>query len=74
MKFTPPAFSDDKQSVSFLLLQPETYILYRVQATRTAGGPIQVVTTTLLLNATAAKPTSQLSPSDAMNSIREMLR
>ena len=74
MKFTPPAFSDDKQSVSFLLLQPETYILYRVQATRSAGGPIQVVTTKLLLNATTAKPTSQLSPGDAMNSIREMLR
>ena len=74
MKFTAPAFSDDKQSVSFLLLQPETYILYRVQATRSAGAPIQVVTTKLLLNATPAKPTSQLSPSDAMNSIREMLR
>lgn len=74
MKFTPPAFGDDKQSVSFLLLEPETYILYRVQATRSAGGPIQVVRTKLLLNATATKPKSQLSSPDAIKSITEMLR
>ena len=46
--FTPPAFGDGKQSVSFLLLNPEAYILYSVKATRAPGGPIEVVMTKLL--------------------------
>jgi len=47
-KFTPPAFGPGKKSVSFLLLNPETYVLYRVQATRTAAGAVEVVKTKLL--------------------------
>jgi len=46
--FTPPAFGADKKSVSFLLLNPETYVLYRVEAKRTAAGAVEVVTTKLL--------------------------
>jgi len=46
--FTPPAMDKAKQSLTFLLLNPETYVLYRVQARRTAGGPVEIVKTKML--------------------------
>ncbi len=63
--FAPPAFGQDKQSVSFLLLNPETYVLYRVQATRTAGGSVEVVKTKLLGKASGTKSNSQALQTDA---------
>jgi hypothetical protein len=46
--FTTPALDKGKQSLTFLLLNPETYALYRIQATRSAGGTIEVVKTKVL--------------------------
>ena len=63
--FAPPAFGSDKKSVSFLLLNPETYTLYRVQATRTAGGSVEVVKTKLLGKAPATQSNSQVLQPDA---------
>lgn len=47
-KFTRPAMDKAKHSLTFLLLNPETYILYRVQATRNPGGPVEVVKSKIL--------------------------
>lgn len=41
--FTPPAFDNGKQSLTYLLLDPELYVLYHIQATRAADGTVQVV-------------------------------
>ena len=64
--FAPPAFGQGKQSVSFLLLNPETYVLYRVQATRTAGGSVEVVKTKLLEKAPGTQSNSQVLQTDAI--------
>lgn len=45
--FTPPAFVNGRQTVTYLLLDPEAYIVYSVRATRTTAGPVEVVKTTL---------------------------
>ena len=58
--FTPPAFGADRKSVSFLLLNPETYVLYRVEANRTSGGTIQVVKTKLLGKSSGSQTNSQV--------------
>jgi hypothetical protein len=47
-KFTRPAMDKGKHSLTFLLLNPETYIVYRVQATRSPGGPVEVVKSKIL--------------------------
>lgn len=64
MKFTPPAFEKDKRGVSYLLLDPETYILYRVQATRKADGSVEVTKTKLLGGTTG---TQAANPMDAVS-------
>ena len=46
--FTAPTFDDSKSSVSFLLLDPEAYIVYSVKATRIPSGKVEVVKTRLL--------------------------
>lgn len=46
--FAPPALDKGKQSLTFLLLNPETYVLYRIQAMRSAGGAVEVVKTKML--------------------------
>jgi hypothetical protein len=46
--FEPPVLDKDKRSLSYLFLNPETYILYRIQATRAADGAVEVVKTKLL--------------------------
>lgn len=69
--FSPPAFG--KQSVSFLLLNPETYVLYRVQATRTAGGPVEVVKTKLLGKAPGTQSNSQVLQTDAIGTQPSMV-
>ena len=60
--FTPPTFSDDKTSVSFLLLNPETYVVYNVKATRTTSGEIEVVETQLLGNPSKREPAGLKAP------------
>jgi len=67
MKFMPPSFSHDKQSVSFLLLDPESYILYRIEAKRTAGGDVEVTKTKLLGGM------SDAAPSDPVEKVSQML-
>jgi hypothetical protein len=73
MTFAPPAFGHDKQSVTFLLLDPERYILYRVEAKRSAGGPIEVTKTKLLGGTAGAQSGSQPSSADPVDSITQML-
>jgi len=68
--FAPPAFGPDKKSVSFLLLNPETYVLYRVQATRTAGGSVEVVKTKLLGKVPATQSNSQVLQPDGSGTRR----
>jgi hypothetical protein len=46
--FLPPALDGNRQSLRFLLLNPETYVLYHIEATRTANGPVTVVKTKVL--------------------------
>jgi len=67
--FTPPAFHHNKQGVSFLLLNPEMYVLYRVEAKRTPAGSIEVVKTKLFGGTTSTK-----SNSDPSDKIAEALR
>lgn len=43
--FEPPVLDKDKRSLTYLMLNPETNVLYRIQATRSAGGPVEVVKT-----------------------------
>jgi hypothetical protein len=69
MKFTPPQFDHDKQGVNFLLLDPETYRLYRVHATRDSSGGIEVKKTKLL----GSTPNAQ-TKSDPMDAIAETLQ
>jgi len=66
--FTPPQFEHGKQGVNFLLLEPEHYWLYRVQATRTPSGAIEVNKTKLL----GGTPTTK-SKSDPVDAIAESL-
>ncbi len=40
--FEPPSLDTGKMPLSYLLLNPETYTLYRIQATRGAGGAVEV--------------------------------
>lgn len=54
-KFEPPVIDEAKQSLSFLLLNPETYVLYRVQAKRGAGGAVEVVKNRVALAAANAR-------------------
>lgn len=46
--FEPPTLDKEKRSLTYLFLNPETYTLYRIQATRRPGGPVEVVKTKLL--------------------------
>jgi len=68
LKFAVPKFGDNKRSVSFLLLDAEHYILYRVEAKRAADGKVEVAKTRVLGGA------SQTSQADSVDSISEMLR
>ena len=68
LKFTAPTFGENKSSVSFLLLDAEHYILYRVEAKRAADGKVEVAKTRVL-----GGP-AQNSPADSVDSISEMLR
>ena len=64
LKFTVPTFGDNKRSVSFLLLDAEHYILYRVEAKRAADGKVEVAKTRLLegrSGAAAADPVDSIS-------------
>lgn len=67
--FSAPAFKHDNQGVSFLLLNPETYVLYRVEATRTSSGAIDVVKTKVFGGTSSTK-----SNSDPMDKIAQALR
>ena len=64
MRFTLPVFEKDKKGVSYLLLDPETYILYRVQATRKADGSVEVMKTKLFGGTT---DTQGANPVDAVS-------
>lgn len=46
--FAPPTLDKGKESLSYLLLNPETYVLYRIQATRSAGRAVEVAKTKVL--------------------------
>jgi hypothetical protein len=72
--FTPPTFGDGKKSVSFLLLDPEAYIVYSVQATRTPSGPIEVVRTQLLGKTSGGTAKAQTTTADARAKIEQALR
>jgi hypothetical protein len=67
--FTPPQFEHGKQGVSFLLLDPESYRLYRVHATRGASGGMDVKKTKLLGGASSTQ-----SKSDPLDAIAESLQ
>jgi hypothetical protein len=41
--FAPPVLDPQRRSLRYLLLDPEAYVLYQVQATRSDSGPIEVV-------------------------------
>jgi hypothetical protein len=71
--FTPPTFGDDKKSVSFLLFDPEAYILYSIKATRTSSGQIEVVKTKLLGKPTDGKPHAETTP-DALEKVKQTLQ
>lgn len=73
MKFTAPKFTHDKQNVTFLLLDPERYILYRVEAKRTAAGPVEVTKTKLLGGIAGGQSGSQPSSAGPVDSITQML-
>jgi hypothetical protein len=55
-RFTAPAMDPGKTSITFLLLDPETYVLYRVHAARTPGGPVTVEKSVVPLPAAVAGP------------------
>jgi hypothetical protein len=40
--FAAPALDNGKMPLRYLLLNPETYTLYRIEATRSAGGAVEV--------------------------------
>lgn len=40
--FEPPTFHEGKKSLTYLVLDPELYVLYSVRATRAADGAIEV--------------------------------
>ncbi len=46
--FTPPSLDHGKLPLSYLLLNPETNVLYRVHATLSPAGAVEVVRTKLL--------------------------
>jgi hypothetical protein len=48
--FAPPAL-DKGKSLVFLLLNPETNVLYRIEATRKGSGPVEVVKNKVRLTA-----------------------
>jgi len=68
LKFTTPTFGDNKRSVSFLLLDAEHYVLYRIEAKRSADGKMEVAKTRVLGGS------AQTSHADSVDSISEMLR
>lgn len=72
--FTPPAFGDGKQSISFLLLDPEPYILYSVKATRTSTGSFEIVKTKLLSASSESGPSAQTTPANVREKIEQALR
>jgi len=72
--FTPPSFGDNGKSVSFLLLDPEAYIVYSVKATRGSSGQIEVVKTKLLGNPSNSKPNAQTAPANVREKIEQSLR
>jgi len=43
--FEPPSLDKEKRSLTYMMLNPETYVLYRIQVTRNPGGPVEVVKT-----------------------------
>lgn len=71
--FTPPTFGDGKKSISFLLLDPEAYIVYSVKATQTLSGQIEVIKTKLLGNPSEGKPGAQARPADIREKIQQAL-
>ena len=72
--FTPPTFDDSKSSVSFLLLDPEAYIVYSVKATRIPSGKVEAVKTKLLGKTSDGNPNGQTSPIDPGEKIEQALR
>ncbi len=46
--FSPPVLDPKKQSVSFLLLKRETYVVYQVEAKRNGSGAFEVTKTEVL--------------------------
>jgi hypothetical protein len=54
--FAPPVLDKERQSLTFLLLNPETNVLYRIQATRIGSGPVDVVKTKVRLTALSRAP------------------
>jgi hypothetical protein len=72
--FTAPTFGDGKSSVSFLLLDPEAYIVYSVKATRIPSGKVEVVKTKLLSKTSDGNPNGQTSPIDPRAKIEQALR
>lgn len=72
--FTPPKFSETKQSITFLLLDPEAYIVYHVKATRTSTGSFEVVKTKLLGKSFGGGPNTNSTPASAGEKVEQALR